>query len=152
MNRTDSLERYVKMTLIVEDDLSLRPLWENFFNLQLTDIGYEWAVSCEEALKMIQLRNKNKDPYFLILSDIFLAGSKTGIDLMTSGAVADSYAYKVLVSATERSEIITKFGHMISEVIVISKPLDFKQIEIIFKKILNINYKTPCKEFVSEAT
>jgi len=145
------MEHYVNKTvtgqlhkiLVVEDDLSLRQLWEYFLKSEISEAIVEWAVSCEEALKMIEQQNNNKTPYFLIITDIFLAGSKTGIELITSAEVANSKAIKILVSSTYRDEIIKKFGHMISGVTVLSKPLDFKQIKVIFKTVLKGSDRRP---------
>lgn len=137
MNGTKRMEQYVKKILIVEDDLSLRPLWEKFLKFKMNNISMEWAVSGEEALKMITQQNENKTPYFLIIADIFLAGSKTGMELITSDEVAKSGARTILVSAADRDEILKKFGYLVSDAIVLSKPLDFKKYEPIFRKILN---------------
>ncbi len=42
--------RGLKRVLIVEDDLSLRPLWENFFSSHYPKAWIDWAVSCEQAM------------------------------------------------------------------------------------------------------
>ncbi len=87
--------RGLKRILIVEDDLSLRPLWESFFGTHYPKAWIDWAVSCEQAMVMILEKNKLRKKYHLIISDIFLAGSGTGIDLMKSKVVRDSGAKTV---------------------------------------------------------
>lgn len=130
------MERYVRKILIVEDDLALKPIWEKFFKVLVSDAVVEWAVSCEEAIKMIDLANASNESYSLIITDIFLAGSKTGMELIKSPEVAASKARTVMVSAADRNEITEKFGHLMPQTLVISKPFDFKTYNQIFKKIL----------------
>lgn len=126
----------IKKVLIVEDDLSLRPLWENFFRYRTQEVDLSWAVSCEEALKMVEQGNKELTPFYLIISDIFLAGSGTGMELLTSDEVSRSRAKTILVSVADRDDIIREYGHQIPKTQVISKPLDFKTYEPIINNIL----------------
>lgn len=130
-----NMEQYVRKILIVEDDLALKPIWEKFFKLIATDAVIEWAVSCEEAFKMINQTNEAGASYFLIVSDIFLAGSKTGLELINSSEVIKSKAKTVLISAADSDEVVEKFGYLVQDTIVISKPFDFKKYEHIFRKI-----------------
>lgn len=127
----------IKRILVVEDDLALKPLWENFFRYRTQQVNLEWAVSCEQAMKMVQKANAAQDPYYLIIADIFLAGSGTGMELLKSKDVETSNARTVLVSAADRDEILLKFGHMIPKTEVISKPIDFRKYEPIINNILN---------------
>ncbi len=133
---TKNTKGKVKKILVVEDDLALRPLWENFFKNREVELSVDWAVSSEEALKMIHQANENHESFFLIITDIFLAGSGTGMELIQSDEVLESKAQTVLISAADRNEIVEKYGHLIPSTIVISKPLDFKKYEPIFKRIL----------------
>ena len=130
-----NMGQYVRKILIVEDDLALKPIWEKFFKLMAAGTVIEWAVSCEEAFKMINQTNEAGSSYFLIISDIFLAGSKTGMELINSSEVANSKAKTVLISAADSDEVIEKFGHLVQDTIVISKPFDFKKYDLVFKKI-----------------
>lgn len=69
--------------LVVEDDDCLTPLIER----AIFDIEGEpeifWAISLEEAVaKFIQCADlSQKEPYDLIIADIFLEGPGTGLDL-----------------------------------------------------------------------
>ena len=132
MNITHNVEN----VLVVEDDMALRPLWSHFFKSKFPDVSVEWTVSCEEALKMIQYANINKKPFDLIITDIFLAGSKTGLDLINSVEVQLSEAKTVLVSSVDSHEIIKKFGQLIPKTIVLSKPFNFNSYELAFKDLL----------------
>ena len=123
------MAQQIKKILIVEDDLSLRPLWEVMFRNQPFYPQLEWAVSCEEALKMIRESNLTLEPYHLIITDLFLAGSGTGMELINSKDVIKSGAKKVLVSVSDKDEIQKAFGHLLPETEIISKPLDAKKCE-----------------------
>lgn len=131
------MEHNVKRVLIVEDDMALKPIWDKFFRLFSDSLNLEWAVSCEEAIKMVQLANETNEQYFLVISDIFLAGSKTGIQLVNSPEVVTSKAKTVLISAADREDIISKYGHIVPNTIVISKPFNFRLYNPLFRKILN---------------
>jgi response regulator of citrate/malate metabolism len=126
-----------KRVLVVEDDLSLRPLWQNFFKYRTKSVELEWAVSCEEAIKLVRLSNQQATPFFLIITDIFLAGSGTGLELLCSDEVLKSKARTILVSVADSNEIIQKFGHKIPNSEVMSKPIDFKKYDPIINNILN---------------
>lgn len=132
-----NMEHNVKKILIVEDDMALKPIWEKFFRLFSDRLRLEWAVSCEEATKMVQSGNETGSGFFLIISDIFLAGSKTGIQLLNSPEVQVSHAKKVLISAADREDVIAKYGHEVPDTVVISKPFNFRLYNPLFKKLLN---------------
>ena len=121
------MTRRLKRVLVVEDDLSLRPLWENFFASAAMKFWLDWAVSCEQALVMIADKNKERKKYHLIISDLFLAGSGTGIDLIKSKPVRDSAAKTILVSSVARDEIARQFGHLFPNTVIITKPVDLKK-------------------------
>lgn len=123
------MSRGPKRVLIVEDDLSLRPLWESFFRSHSEKVWLDWAVSCEQALVMIEQKNKERKKYSLIISDVFLAGSGTGMDLIKSREVRDSGAKTVLVSSADCVEMEQQFGHLFPQTEIISKPLDFEKYE-----------------------
>lgn len=72
-------DQEVKKILIVEDDLAFRPFWEKVFSPYKTKI--DWATSSEGAEELIRMRFKKRDPYDLVISDIFLEGEGSGIDL-----------------------------------------------------------------------
>ena len=132
-------ERCLRKILIVEDDLALRSIWEQFFKKLGDENCVDWAVSCEEALKMIEQTFESKENYSLIISDLFLAGSKTGMALISSPQVVLSKANTILISASDRDEIIENFGHLLPGTIIISKPISFKKFEIIFKNLIDQN-------------
>lgn len=67
--------------LVVEDDLSLEPIWFHILNKLCSPVQYDWAYSYAEADRYIKKADKKKSYYDLILSDVFIYGAKSGIDL-----------------------------------------------------------------------
>ncbi len=78
---TPFLDTEPKTVLIVEDDLALRPLWEKVFGSISKDIRVDWATSAEDAENLIRFKFTHGQPYHLVIADISLEGSATGIDL-----------------------------------------------------------------------
>ena len=84
---------FAKRILIVEDDLTIKPILERMLEKLSPGITVDWATSAEAALtrlaegsqrrtRVAALRNL-LDPYYsVVLSDVRLAGEKSGIDLV----------------------------------------------------------------------
>ncbi len=67
--------------LVVEDDLSFKPFWERVIETAGVECELDWATSKEDAERLIRFRFRHDDPYDLVVSDIWLEGEGTGIDL-----------------------------------------------------------------------
>lgn len=129
MNRVSS---GLKKVLVVEDDLALRPFWELFFFRLDSKISVEWAVSSEQAEFMVNQSNDLSCPYGLIVADIFLAGSGTGLEFLQSKAVVNSGAKRVLVSSAEGDSVQKVCRDLLPATTVISKPLNLVKCDRIF--------------------
>lgn len=70
-----------KKFLVVEDDFSMQPIWEQIIKTVDPRAVIRWAASGETADKMIRDLKEVNDGFDLIVADIFLAGEKNGIDL-----------------------------------------------------------------------
>lgn len=75
------LDAVPRSVLIVEDDLAFRPLWEKVFEMIDKDVRIDWAVRAEDAENLIRFKYTHGTPYHLVIADISLEGSGTGIDL-----------------------------------------------------------------------
>ena len=124
--------------LIVEDDLSLRPFWTSILNQCGFAHQLDWAVSCEQAQKLLRHAQSVSDPYAMIITDIFLAGSDTGLDLLNSAEVLQSGAHKLLVSGADEKEIRESFTNLSQEVMVLSKPLTVVKCKRVLEKALPV--------------
>lgn len=120
--------------LIAEDDMALKPLWETFFRKLGRPVSIHWTVSCEAAIKILEI----DADFDLIISDIFLAGSGTGIDLLNSPEAHRSRAKKILISAVDKASVLEEYPSDIGNVQVISKPFNGKQYEPIITGLLNL--------------
>lgn len=125
----------LKNILIVEDDLSLYPLWESVFSQVSPRAHIEWAVSSESALKLIEGADDNT--FDLIVADLFLAGSGTGIDLLSSQIVKTLNTKKILVSSTEEEKLAEHFyeNTVLSDTKILSKPLNVKKCKNLIHKM-----------------
>lgn len=110
--------------LIVEDDLALEPIWNIILRRALKGVSLDWAISSEEARKMIRAAKESKKPYGLIVTDIFLSGEETGLDLLSSAEMEKTRAKVILVSATEEAKIKEHFAEADKVETVLPKPLD----------------------------
>lgn len=128
--------------LIIEDDLSLRPFWSSIIRRCLGDHNLiDWAISSEEGKNFV-VRRRQKDegkghqPYDLIISDIFLSGSETGIDFFTSEAIRKIPTGKILVSVADKKLISENFEKDLQDVQILSKPLHFGECKAAILKSL----------------
>lgn len=119
-----------KRVLIVEDDLSLKPVWHELFSDMPTQVY--WAVSYEESIKIIEQMKRRREAFDLIITDIFLAGSGTGIELIASDQVKDSQAKTILISVADKDEILNEYGHILPNAHVMSKPISIRH----YKKVI----------------
>lgn len=122
--------------LLIEDDLSLRPMWLRIFNNISSGFDLEWAVSGEHAQTMINQANRSRQHYHLIIADLFLAGPKTGMDVLLSEEVANSQSQRVLVSAVKRREMKKNTDFKKIKTHFIPKPLNIRICEKVMGKLL----------------
>jgi response regulator of citrate/malate metabolism len=118
--------------LIAEDDLTLQPLWSAMINRAVVGAKITWSVSSEEAQKIIQFYHENVRFFDVIIADIFLAGSETGIEFLSSVLVKNSSAKKILVSAVDAKQVELTYRHQLPDTIFMSKPLSIDK----FKSLL----------------
>lgn len=118
--------------LVVEDDLALQPFWELFFRRTYGRFSLDWAISGEEARRLIHQAHEEKRPYTVIVTDLFLAGAETGLDLIESSEVKDSHATIILVSSIESEKIQHHYKQITGDHLVISKPLNLHKCERLF--------------------
>lgn len=123
--------------LIVEDDLSLKPLWEIIFKRRMENWKFDWAISSEEGRKFMRAKNEAHDQYGLIIVDLFLAGSETGFDFLASEEVRRSASPVVLVSGVEADLIKNNYKYILLDTPVLSKPLNVPKCERLLDQILS---------------
>ncbi len=122
--------------LIVEDDLSLQPFWSLVLRRCLNEAQVDWTVSCERARVLVTEGRKDGRPYSMIITDIFLAGSDTGLDLLNSPEVQESRAMKLLVTAADEGEIYNHFDWPEHSIAVLAKPFSVPKCERVLEDML----------------
>lgn len=112
-----------KKFLVVEDDLSIQPLWERIISLIDPNAVIRWSTTEEGAEKLIQDRLKINDAFDFIITDIILAGQKNGVDLWKKyGDINSLFLFASSVSPR-------KFHDMVGDCedrypFLVNKPLD----------------------------
>lgn len=109
--------REIQVILVVEDDLSLRPILEKFFKRVDSKIHIQWATSAEDATR--GLKEHNVD---LILSDYTLAGKNTGLDLWDYCAQSCPKTPFVITSALSPQQFYKRVGRTRSCPAFLPKP------------------------------
>ncbi len=116
----------MQRVLIVEDDLALKPFWDIVLKRCFTAWRSDWAVSGEQAQKLIAKAEESNAPYSLIISDIFLAGSLTGLDLIRTNGQAVKF---LLVSVADDKRVESAVFDVHAARTVLKKPLNVPKCE-----------------------
>lgn len=122
--------------LIVEDDLSNQPLWQYIIDRVGNPIKHHWATNIQEAEELIEKNNGNLTPFDLIISDIFLPGPKTGLDLWERH-YSSQKGKIILVSGIEQNEIMNYIGKQQGRPTFLSKPIAIDDSIITIYNLLN---------------
>ena len=72
-----------KSLLVIEDDLSMIQFIDSMLDELKPGLEWDYVTTGEEAIEKIRRRGRTKgaNPYSLVLTDIFLEGEMTGIDV-----------------------------------------------------------------------
>lgn len=106
--------------LIVEDDLEYEPIWKVVFQKINPEITYTWSTSAHEAEQLIKEAELDGKKWDLIISDIFLSGSRTGLDLWQDWG--EPLENMILVSGVEYSKVLDYIGLHRAPPVYIQKP------------------------------
>ena len=82
--RPTHIDMKPRAVLIVEDDMTLKILWQQIIRKLDVTVELEWATSEASAKKAIEDKKKRGAHYDVVICDIFLSGNNTGIDLWRS--------------------------------------------------------------------
>ena len=119
---TKAVHHRFARVLIVEDDITMEPLWKYVIETASSGASIKWVTTEEAAEKVIDNRLQMSEEFDLIISDIFLSGSRTGIDLWKK--YGNSNTQFLLMSAVSP----TKFGKLVGDgepaPLYVQKPLN----------------------------
>lgn len=111
--------------LVVEDDISFEPLWRQVFHKVDPEIEYSWCTTANEAQKILENTFREGECWDLIITDIFLTGSRTGLDLWQGcGEPAENM---IIVSSVEYSKVLDYVGPTSTPPIYLKKPLKISE-------------------------
>ncbi len=123
--------------LIIEDDLSLKPLWELILKRRVEEWDFDWAISSEEGRRLCLKSTSIGRPYSLVIVDLFLAGSETGLDFLSSSEALKTHAPIILVSAIEENRIKENYVDLVKNTPVLSKPLNIPKCERLLDQLFS---------------
>ncbi|MNT53132.1 hypothetical protein D3C72_1902070 [compost metagenome] len=127
-----------KRILVIDDDLALRPMWEHLLKRQFVDFHLDWAVSSEDAKKLIHSSIKFQSTYSFIVADIFLAGPETGLDFLEYKKKILPTVPLIVVSSAEAEKIRENFSSLLTDVYLLSKPLSAAKCDLVFEKLFSV--------------
>lgn len=112
--------------LVVEDDLSLEPIWNHIFSQLNFTVEFDWVYSFSEAERSLKNKAKNNSDYDLVLLDIFVYGSKCGIDFW--GQYHELMNEKLIVMSSIEQSKIKGYLHANCDPLYIQKPINVDEI------------------------
>ena len=118
--------------LVVEDDITSEPIWEYILQRVSEKTLIMWATSVNEADHMIRDAVAEGRPFDLVITDIFLSGSLTGIDLWQRFHTQMPTSI-VIMSAIEPMKV-QKYFRGLGDPVYLQKPLNMhKTIETVYE-------------------
>ncbi len=108
--------------LIVEDDVTMEPLWSYVIEAAAPGSSVKWVTSEEAAERLIERRIHASEKFDLIIADVFLTGSRTGIDLWKR--YAEETSLFLLMSVMSPQKFAKLLGDGEPTPFYVQKPLD----------------------------
>jgi|FLYM01.1.fsa_nt_gi response regulator of citrate/malate metabolism len=123
----DALSKVVRhpKILVVEDDVSYEPLWRKVFQEIDPEIEYAWCTNASEAQKILEKTLRDGEYWDLVIADIFLSGSRTGLDLWER--CGEPVENMIIVSSVEYSKLLDYIGPAATPPVYLRKPLNLKE-------------------------
>lgn len=126
-----------KKILVIDDDISLKPLWEYVLYRYFVDVEIDWHIDIETAKKQYLKQKKINQPYSLMIVDLFLSGAETGLDFLLFLQKKKETGPLIFVSAVDvvkLKEEVAKFSLFCQ---VVEKPLQSHELEKILQKMIS---------------
>lgn len=120
--------------MVVEDDRSQWPIWENVLtSIFPSDCEIDWITSGECAQALLREAFINDHPYNLVISDVYLEGEKTGVDLWNRyGEITDTFIFTSGIDSAKELLLKIKNGHPP----FLQKPLNIKNCKKVIQELL----------------
>ncbi len=108
--------------LVVEDDVTFEPFWQAIVERADRNAKVFWATSELEAEDMIAKAFETGQGFDLVITDIFLSGARTGIDLWSKFTKA-LHGKIIITSAIEYEKFMQYFDKSDARPLFLQKPL-----------------------------
>jgi response regulator of citrate/malate metabolism len=128
---------------ILEDDLELLPVFKKVLESIDPTVLIDTASSVEDAIKILELRNRdaNESPYDLIIADIFLEGSSTGLDFWHTCEKLYQDTPVIITSAMPVDQFFATLGNHTISPPFLAKPFSIGQCKQMFEGMLKYKMK-----------
>lgn len=125
-----------KRILIVEDDIALKPFWEHVLFRHYLNFQIDWCIDCESAVDAYLSSQASSFSYDLIVLDLFLSGSDTGLDFVSFLDCQFEKCPILLTSSVDQNRLMPIAKHQNLKIEVLTKPLNIHRLDnlICFRK------------------
>ena len=120
--------------LIVEDDMSLKPFWLHLIETVDETAEIKWMTTQEGAFHSLKKWNQSGRPYDLVISDVFLSGQKTGVDLWRESERINVPFMLTSVISPKRLEKMFSPGEPMP--VLLQKPINIDECKVLIKSFL----------------
>lgn len=123
---------------VVEDDIEMSTIIDRVLKSIDPDILLDWSTSAEEAIQRIRTAVKKHElkPYDLIIVDVFLDGSRSGLDFWRYCKREYEEIPIVITSANSRESLFSKTMPLPEKPIFLQKPFTISECKKLFKELL----------------
>ncbi len=127
---------YRQRILIVEDDVTAEPLWKHVIQKVSPNATYRWVSNVDAAEYLIRKHHNQGTPFDLVISDVFLSGQRTGIDLWQRlGEMVPAF---LAVSIIPHEKFFKLVGNNLKAPRYIQKPLNPKECIEVVSDLLDV--------------
>jgi DNA-binding NtrC family response regulator len=140
-----------KRILIVEDDVTLQPFWNTAIRKVDSKTEIVWVTEERAAEKALKESERTGRSFDLIITDLFLEGQRTGIDLFEQCA-QDNRTRMLLTSGIHPAKFQRYFGSDVEKAPpFLQKPYSFGECVEVLKWMLGTEGEFGLPHFQSDA-
>ncbi len=126
----------MKRILVVEDDHSSEKVLRHIVRSVDENALVEWVDNAEKATLLLAQENSAGRRYDLILSDIYLAGNSTGLDMWGLREEFFPFTPVVLTSSISRNKLLSIIGLETRPPPFLQKPVPLAEWESVLRTYL----------------
>ena len=129
-----------RSVFVIEDDLELSSVIDRILISIDPTLHLEWATTAEEAIATLIKRSKekNSNPYDLIICDIFLEGASNGLELWKFCHTRFPTMKFVIISGIDLEKLITLLESHDETPIFLGKPFSVSDCSNLLEQLLTV--------------